>query len=371
MSKLTNEEFLQKLKDNNIKYIPLEEYKGSHIKIKWMCYENNKHIFEAKPCDIFAKKCSCPYCNHRIVFVGETDMWTTRPDIASMLLNPDDGYKYFANGSQKLDWICPCCGTIVKDKIINNVTRYGLSCPICSDGMSFGEKFIYELFTQLKCEFIHDKTTDWSGEKRYDFYIPSISLIVEVHGLQHYEKSFRKYSNNGKRSRTLEEEKENDAYKKELALSNNIKYYIQLDCRKSDFNYIKKSILNSELNNLFDLSIIDWSKCYKATTTSNVIICSDLWNNGMKNTREISDYTGIHICSVISNLKKASEIGLCNYVKNYNKNKKRYKKVLCVETGKIYEYINEVKKDGYNESHVSNCCNNKCETAYGLHWEFI
>ena len=362
---LTNEEFLQKLKDNNIKYTPLEEYKGSHIKIKWMCNENNKHIFEAEPCDIYSGKNICPYCKRRKVFIGETDMWTERPDIASMLLNPDDGYKYFASGGQKLDWICPNCNNIVKNKIVNNVTQFGLFCPHCSDNMSFSEKFVYELFIQLKCEFIYDKTTTWSNNKRYDFYIPSMGIIVEVNGIQHYEISFS--CNN---SRSVKEEINNDKYKMNLALLNGIKHYIELDCRKSNFNYIKSSILNSELNNLFDLSIIDWEKCYKATSTSNVIICSDLWNNGMKNTKDISDYTGIHISSVISYLKRASEIGLCNYIKHYNSDKKS-KKVLCIETNKVYECISDVKKDGYCNTHISNCCNKKYETAYGLHWQFI
>lgn len=31
---LTNEEFLKKLEDKNIKYVPLEEYSGQYVKIK-------------------------------------------------------------------------------------------------------------------------------------------------------------------------------------------------------------------------------------------------------------------------------------------------------------------------------------------------
>lgn len=368
---LTNKEFLQKLKNLNIKYIPLEEYKGFRVSIKWMCCENYKHIFEAKPCDIYSSRCNCPYCSHRKVFVGETDMWTTNQELASMLANPNDGYKYFANGSQELDWICPTCKSIVKNKRINDVSTNGLPCQNCSDGMSFCEKFIYELFIQLKYDFIFDKTISWSNGKRYDFYIPTMNLIVEAHGLQHYEKSFMNYSNTKRKSRTIDEEIDNDIYKKDLALSNGIKYYIQLDCKESNLDYIKNSVLNSELNNLFDLSVIDWNKCYKATLTSNIVLCANLWNNGMKNTKDIADYTGIHICSVISNLKKAAIIGMCDYVVNYKKNQKRYKKVLCVETQKVYECVNDVKKDGYSESYISNCCNNKCETAYGLHWQFI
>lgn len=353
-------------------------------------------------------------------------MWTTNPELASMLKNKDDGYRYFATGSQKVDWICPCCGLEIKNKIINNVNMYGLACPRCSDGMSFPEKFVYEMLCQLDCDFIHDRTTDWSGNKRYDFYVPSINLIIETNGIQHYNSSFASQHDETRNARTLEEEIANDKNKKELAIDNGIKHYIELDCRKSDFDYIKSSIINSELITLFDLSNMDWNKCFKATTTSNVVLCANLWNDGMKNTKDISNCTGIHISSVISNLKKAAKSGLCDYVVNYEKLKSKDEKIvkvcdlwnsgihdvikiskitdiskpytikllkigndrnicnyhgqqrrnngkalLCIETKHIYDSIASVKKDGYNPSSVSNCCNGKQEIHAGKHWKFL
>lgn len=368
---LTNKEFFKKLKDNNVEDIPLEDYKGTHTKIKWMCKNNNKHIFDACPCDMYDGKCHCPYCNRRKVFVGETDMWTTNPELAAMLNNPEDGYKYFATGGQSVDWNCPCCGLLVKDKVINNVNLNGLSCENCSDGISFGEKFIHQFLIQSGCDFVHDRTMSWSNGKRYDFYIPSMNLIIEVHGIQHYKRSFQCYYNSNRKTRSVEDEIDNDVFKKELALSNGVKYYVELDCRNSDGDYIKTSIVNSKLSNLFNLFSIDWDKCYEATLTSNVVLCAELWNDGMKNTMEIANYTGIHYSSVISNLKKANKAGLCDYIKHYKKNKNRYKMVMCIETKKIYESIASVKKDGYTPSSVSNCCNNKQKTANGLHWRFI
>lgn len=367
---LTNEEFLKKLEDKNIKYVPLEEYSGQYVKIKWQCCNNFNHIFEIAPRSILDGKAGCPYCSHRKVFVGETDMWTTNPELASMLKNPDDGYKYFATGGQKVDWICPCCG-LELNKAINNVNMYGLACPRCSDGMSFSEKFVYELFNQLDCDFIHDRTTNWSDGKRYDFYIPLMNLIVETNGVQHYSSSFVRMHSETRNARTLDEEIANDEYKKQLALFNGIEHYVELDCSKSDLDYIKKSILDSELSILFDLSNIDWRKCLKATATSNVMLCVNLWNDGMKSTQDISDYTGIHISSVISNLKKAAKSGLCDFVINYKKNKSRYKPVLCVETQKTYECIQRVKDDNYCPTSISNCCRGKRDIAYGMHWRFV
>ena len=367
---LTNDVFLQRLKDSNITHIPLEEYKGIHKKIKFKCGNNSNHIFETTPVTIYQNQKPCPYCSCRKVYKGETDMWTTNPQLARMLLNKEDGYKYFDGSSSKVDWVCPNCKTVIKNKIIKNVKEQGLPCPNCKDGMSFGEKFVYSLLNQLGVNFIYDSTTTWSDNKRYDFYLPYYSMIIEVNGIQHYERSF-KFDKANRLTRTVDDEKNNDKSKRNNALSNGIMNYIELDCRYSTKEYIMQSIKGSLLSTIFDLSDIDWDECFYFTFTSNVVKCAELWNKGIKNTKEISERTGIHICSVISNLKKAKQIGLCDYTLNYQKNKKRYKKVICVETNKIYEKITDVKKDGYCDSHVGNCCRGKYNLAYGYHWHFL
>ena len=45
-----------------------------------------------------------------------------------------------------------------------------------------------------------------------------------------------------------QEQREIDRIKRELALKNGISEYIELDCRYSDKNYIKESIIKSNLN---------------------------------------------------------------------------------------------------------------------------
>lgn len=423
---LTNEMFLQRLKDNNIVHIPLEEYKGIHNRIRFRCGINPNHIFETTPATIYHSNKSCPYCNYRKVFIGETDMWTTNPQLAQMLLNKDDGYKYFEGSGKKVDWVCSNCGTIVKNKIIKNVKMQGLSCPNCKDGMSFGEKFVYSLLEQLDVYFTYDKTTSWSNGKRYDFYLPNNSMIIEVNGIQHYERGFvfKKARNN----KVIVDERANDKYKKEKALSNGIINYVELDCRYSTKEYIMQSIQNSILSTVFNLSCIDWNKCFCSTFTSNVIRCAELWNSGIKSTKKISELTGIHICSVISNLKKAKQInlcdyetayrkygnkannirnvinlysnttksikeiasllnisksyvsqlliyansiGICDYTKKHNGKNIQKRKIICVETKKMYNSISSVKEDGYKRNCVSNCLCGLSKTAHGKHWIYI
>ena len=61
--KMTNEEFLQKIKNSNINDVePLEEYKGRHTKIKFKCLNSDCGFeWEAQPGNIFIGR-RCPKC---------------------------------------------------------------------------------------------------------------------------------------------------------------------------------------------------------------------------------------------------------------------------------------------------------------------
>ena len=62
--KLTNEEFLQKLDDlGRDDLIPLEEYKGANVKIKWKCTkEDCQHEWETTPNTVLTCGTGCPKC---------------------------------------------------------------------------------------------------------------------------------------------------------------------------------------------------------------------------------------------------------------------------------------------------------------------
>ena len=375
MKKLTNDEFLKRLKNKNIKYIPLEEYQGYEVKIKWACLKNTKHIFEATPLNVFGGR-GCPYCSHHKVFVGETDMWTTNPKMASMLKDPEDGYKYTENSTHRLYWKCLDCGNILF-KSPNTIFRQGLSCDVCSDGISYAERYMISILNQLNIKYLHDVATNWSNGKRYDFYIESLNLIVETHGLQHYEDSFN-FKNPKKNNRSLLEEIENDEYKKQIAINNGINDYIQLDCRVSNGEYIKKSILDSSLSDVFDLSNIDWYKCDVDSVKSLVCEIAQCWNNGIYDIQKLSEMFGLHKGTVRDYLKRANDVGLCDYNKNLTKQEgvkksslAKWKTVRCIETGKIYSPIKSVELDGFSSKHISSACKGERETVGGYHWEYV
>lgn len=297
--------------------------------------------------------------------IGKTDLLTTRPDIASMFEDKDLPY-HVSKGSHKKAWfICPNCGNRVYD-VIRKVDSRGLRCPVCSDGISYGEKFVSNVLTQLDIDFIHDKQLSWSNRKRYDFYIESMSMIIETHGAQHYSVyGFDK---------TLEEEQQNDNYKRCLALENGITTYVELDCTVSEFNYVKNSIMDSALNGIFDLSKIDWDSVFDACCNSRMIECCNMWNDGVRSVDKISKHFGYDNGTVRDYLKSCASIGLCDYKPYCHKEvpDNVYKSVICVDTQIVYPSLTAVEEAGFNRTQVSACCNHypHVNTSGGYNWCF-
>lgn len=372
MRKLTNEEFLEILKKNKIKFIPLEEYRGMNAKIKWLCCKNPRHIFDAPPTEIIHGNKGCPYCSRRRVFVGETDLWTTHPEIAKMLKNHNDGFAFSSGSGKKVDWICPCCGYIIRNKSIEKIVKRGLSCPICSDGISYPEKFVADILNQLKVDFKRYKTFEWSNGRIYDFYIPTLNLIIETHGIQHYAEC--KFSNN-KSNRSLIDEQQNDKYKEQMAISNGILYYVVLDCRESTKNFIKTSILNSEMSQIFNLSTIDWERCDNKAHKSYYNDILNHYNNGITNSIDIANLIGVSRKTVIDALHKMANNNICDYDSKasslFHISKARSRRVICIETNKIYGSIKSASEDGFSPKCVSGCCSGAgAKTHKGYHWMY-
>ena len=284
---------------------------------------------------------NCPYCapNPKLL-IGFNDLWTTHPHIAKLLINPEDGYKYTYGTSNMVDWKCPCCNNKNNSSIIGLVNS--TSCKKCSDKVSIGEKIIYSVLEELDVVFDYDSQKTWSDGKRYDFYIPSLGIIIETHGEQHYKQT------NRKNTRSLEEEQANDQYKYEMAIANGIKpeNYIVIDCRKSDFEFIKNNTLNSKLNEVFNLNNITWTDLNIAPSKFTEEVWK-YWNNNL-GVMEISRITKLSKRAVLSYLKLGSSLDKCNYdTKNrYNKMSKSVLKIN--RDGKILTEYNSLKEASEN-----------------------
>ena len=113
----------------------------------------------------------------------------------------------------------------------------------------------------------------------YDMYfeINQEKYIVEMDGaIGHgHEQASKKYHR-----RTPEESLRIDKLKEEIAEECGCKV-IRIDAIVSDLDYLKVNIYKSELNNLFDLSIIDWQKVFEYTCTNLVKQVCDYKKNNL------------------------------------------------------------------------------------------
>ncbi len=345
----SNEKYLMDLHNKNIDINPLQEYQTANTKILHKCLKCG-YEWKVAPNQLLTGG-GCPVCNKSSqVFIGINDLNTVYPEISKMLLNQEEGKKYACHSSKKLDWICPYCHNIVRQKSIDKVTSRGLKCNCCGSGISIPNKFVANILSELGIEYIPEKRFNWSNNKRYDFYIPQINCICEVNGNQHYsDRQFTKET-------TLQNQINNDNEKFLLAKNNNIKNYIIIDARHSEFNWLKENILNSELSKLFNLNNLDFYKCFLNCQKSDVINAVNLWNNG-KNTKQIAQLLKIKPHTVITYLYRGNDLGICNY----RGIKERSKKVICLATNEIFETpVDAARK--YNikkSSQICACCQHK------------
>lgn len=259
----------------------------------------------------------CVCCAGQRAVLGINTIWDTDRWMCDLGVSEEDAKKYKPQSNQKIKVKCPDCGNNKEVSINNIYCKKSTSCQ-CKDGISYPEKFIFGLLSQLGLEFKCQYNPTWIKPKRYDFHIPEHNIIIEVHGEQHYN------DNVGFKT-SFKEVQENDKIKRELALNNGIKHYIELDCRCSDLNYIKRSILNSELTKLFDLSKIDWLIC-EEFALKNIVKEVCLMYNKKVSVKDISKKYNINIRTIRRYISKGREVGLIEKPKRiYNRNKENNK----------------------------------------------
>lgn len=362
--KLSQEKFLDKLYKTTSGVFTDDIYVGSKIKMKFYC--NNGHRWTNKPEAQYG--IGCPYCCGRKPIVGETDLGTTRPDVAKLLKYPEKAVLYKEHSNQYEDFVCPNCGKEL-NRMIKNVSSKGLHCENCGDGLSYPNKFMANILTQLGIRYKAEHRI--KPEKyKYDFFLLDYNTIIEMHGLQHYEES-------SLTSRTLVEERENDRQKYEYAIQNNIENYIVIDSKKSIMQYIKDNVIGSFLSKMFDLSCVDWNKCELFASGTMVAIAADLYNNGYK-FNEIMNKLQASKSAVTNWLNKAHNIGLIVWDK-HDGFKNFARPVILLNTKEVFASITKgAKAYGSNEANVSLVCHKQRNYA-GIHpqtgeplvWRFL
>jgi hypothetical protein len=324
------------------------------------------------------KGVGCGCCSSKQIILGINTIY----DKAKWMIpyiGEENAKIYAPNSNKNIKMYCPDCEAI-KSISPNKIFMNGFSCNICSDNISYPERFMISLLKELGINFIPqlNKTNfKWCDKYKYDFYINNInnkgdSGIIECHGLQHYEETTRKGA------RTLKEEQENDKTKEELAINNKIKYYFIIDCRYSNMEFIKNSILNNNIMKFLSEKIrnVDWNKIEEYSRKSLLKLACELKrDNPDFTTTYIANIIGINRSTVRKYLKQGSKIW--DWI-NYNPKEERIKSArkigkatghnLGKKYGKMHSKKVEIFKNGVSLGIFDSCTelSNKSEVLFGV-----
>lgn len=211
--------------------------------------------------------------------------------------------------------VCPTCGELSRKLISPNrlYSTHSIGC-VCNGGIKYPERFMCSLLTQLNINFIfHARESDvgFKTDKEYDFFIKEKNLIIETHGGQHYKSnSWASY----------ESTHENDIIKKKDAILNGIRNYIEIDCRKSNMIWIKKSIMESILPEVlyFKENDVNWKQCDENAQQNIIKEVCDYYNSVYMKVSDIAEHFSLHVDTIDKYLKKGNELGWCNYTTDNN-----------------------------------------------------
>lgn len=219
-----------------------------------------------------------------------------------------------SSSPKKVECICPICGH-EKEVIVSNLVKQGMGC-ICTKTIPYTERLMASVLDFVQIEY---QTQIRLGDSkfRYDFYLPSYGVIIETHGMQHYDYGFEVYG-----GKTLQEEQENDRAKREFALLNGIKEenYHEVDCRHSTLKWCKPNI--EEVLSLYltqgQMDNIDWIEVETKAQKNQKLEVVKYWQenktlNPDLTTTMVSEKLGIPIYSVNEYLQWGNELGLCHY----------------------------------------------------------
>ena len=370
--KKTHEEYVEEVKLINPTINIIEEYIDAKTKILHKCNIDNTEWYAA-PDNILAGK-GCPSSKNQKIAAANRMSQTEYIGVVNFYHPDIEVIGEYLNSRIKIAHQCKLCG--YQWDLAPHSLKHILGCPLCGDGISYPNKFMYALLKQININFIPEYFADWSNQKRYDIYIPSINCIIENHGRQHYEECF--FFNH-----SLEEEQKNDMYKQQLAIANGVVNYVALDCRKSTTEWIKESVMNSKLPLLLNFSDgdISWNKCETFATCSLIKKTADYWNSG-QSIKNIAIILNLHVDTIRRYLQRASINGWCVYnpkeghkragILRSGSNSYRAQMVFCVEKDKIFKCIKDATEImGVNSSQISACCRGVRHTTGGYHWYYI
>jgi ferredoxin len=206
---LAKKEFLEMLQNNNHKLVSEYKNNSEKVKIDYNCghepHSTTPHNYKAGM--------KCPKCTGQCPEQAEKELIKMIKKNKHILLSKYKGSKE----KVLIDFDCEHGPHLISP----NHYRKGQGCPKCKQ--SKGTKAICNWLDTNKIEYETEyklPNKNW----RYDIFIPSENLIVEIHGAQHFR-------NNGYFKRTVAEQAKRDQDK--WAYANSLGYeYLEIDYKE-------------------------------------------------------------------------------------------------------------------------------------------
>ena len=318
------------------KVLPRHKYGKNIGKVKWqetvgmvvpMLYQNVEYLVKIEDFNTKSRKVTINIINHNF---NKIDFQIRARDflychlgllVHNIYANPNSPYrqaiidsvgeeqakKLTSNSRQEINLVCPNCKKIKTIKL-NKLFRSGLGCE-CGDGISYPEKLMINVLKSLNITYKRQISYD-NKKHKYDFYLPQYDVILETHGLQHYEEKqnwggFVKQQNNDKEKRII-------------AINNGIKdeNYHEVDCRYSTLEWCRPNI-EKALSKYIDISILtdeDWQEFDKKNQNSVVYeLCKYYSENPNLTVEELMEIFDLSNSCVSIYLHKGNDYGWCNY----------------------------------------------------------
>lgn len=303
---LTNREYRSRIKkDGNVEKQKWYKYMCNN------CGWNEGWIEESKLNS--QKGCSC--CYGRTAVLGINTIWDTDRWMCDLGVSEEYAKKYTPKSNKSIQVTCPNCATTKKICISNIYVKKSIGCT-CGDGQSYISKYIKSMLDQLNIQYESEIRYEWNkyinpknnkeSQARIDFviYKDGREIPLEADGEFHRK-------DNSMSGQTEEESKFIDNEKDK----NCLKYLGEETIRISNEGDIRENILNSKLNELFDLSTIDWVKCENFALKNIVKEVCDYWNTKeeWETTSSIAKVFNLDKTTIIKYLKKGTALDYCHY----------------------------------------------------------
>ena len=249
---------------------------GSKKFVYIKCQEKDYHGSYNITCSDFVNGYRCGYCKcdklvHPLDSIGKLLKDNNKLNLWSNI-NKKSPYEYSTHSGQEVYWKCPEGKHEDYPRSINSSNRSDIRCPECTQEKNesiLQEKvrlyinniYNFTLLHENKCTIkcINPKSKQ---KLLFDNEVKELKLIIEIHGVQHYEINWYHYlqakHNNTTPEQELHYQKVKDRYKRMFAKSKiNNYHYLEIPYYTNDKKETWKKLIDDNIDYIIKLKYIE------------------------------------------------------------------------------------------------------------------